>query len=215
MSARGTWPRLRGILGAAAIAAVAFSLGAGLDLAQGAIQAPFRVDESLASLLNRGELILTESNPDGTLKQATAIGRVNAPVDAVWARLVTYEGYPGWMPKVGALEILEAAEGRHVLKWDVEVPGPNYRYTMRSVEDRAARVIQQDQIAGSLGGSHWSWQLVPQGEQTLVYRSAYTNVTDESWVAKQLDDSAHTLSFGVNVTTCLVELRALRAAAER
>lgn len=176
--------------------------------------APFSSDVDLDTLLKQGELVLTESNNDGTLKRVTAISVVRASPQAVWDRLVAYEAYQSWMPKVGAVVVQKREGPLAEIQWEVEVPGPNYVYTMRSTEDQASWMIRQEQIAGSLAGSHWSWQLIPRGDKTLVFRTAFTNVTDESWIAKQLDDQSHTLSFSVNVSSCLLEIKALRRAAE-
>lgn len=182
--------------------------------------AGFSEQESLTSLLSRGELTLVESKPgkksgqDGGLKQVTSIANIKAPVEAVWAKLIDFPAYTVWMPKVTECTPTRTEGNQVDVQWNIDVPGPNYRYLTRNVLDKAHFRIEQSQLEGALKGSHWSWQLIAQGDSTLVYRTAFTNVTDESWLARQLDDESHTLSYGINVSTGLLEVRALRRVME-
>jgi ribosome-associated toxin RatA of RatAB toxin-antitoxin module len=195
------------------LALVGLLLLPGLAPAQ---SAPFSSQETLVSLLQKGELTLIETKADSSLKQVTAIALVKAPISEVWERLVNYPAYLKWMPKVAEATVLSRQGSQVDVQWEVEVPGPNYRYVVRNQEDREHYVLHQKQHAGALGGSFWTWQLVAlDADRTLVYRSSFTNVTDESWIAKQLEDDSHTLSYGINTSSALLEVKAVRRAAEK
>ena len=175
--------------------------------------APFSNSETLLSLLGKGELALVESRGDSSLKQVTAIAVVSAPIDVVWARITDYAAYQSWMPKVGAVTVLKTEGNTQQIDWDIEVPGPNYKYTMQSVADKSTWTVKQKQIGGALKGSFWGWQLVSQGaNSTLVFRTTFTNVTGESWIATQLDDENQTLNYSINISSALLEVKAVSRA---
>lgn len=178
--------------------------------------AEFSSQETLATLLQKGELTLVENRPDGKLKQVTAIAVIHRPAQEVWTRLLDYSSFVSWMPKVKESSIVRQQGNTTDVQWEIEVPGPNYRYMARNTPDPATLTLTQQQVSGALKGSRWSWQLVSQSpETTLVFRTVSTNVTDESWIARQIDDESHTLSYGINVTSSLLEVRALRRVMEQ
>jgi len=165
---------------------------------------------TLDGLLARGELSLLETWPDGRLKMATAIGVVPAPVDEVWARLTNWGDYENWMPQV-ADSTLESLDGDSaIVSWTLAVVGPNISYRARYTMDPARRVITGEQISGALSGSSWTWTLEPApGGGTLAHRAVRSNVVETNWIVRQVEDPHHTLDYGINVATGIVELRGL------
>ena len=55
---------------------------------------------TLDGMLSKGQVTLVETGSDGRLSQVTTLSRIDAPVDAVWARLVDFDAYETWMPQV-------------------------------------------------------------------------------------------------------------------
>ena len=68
------------------------------------------------------------------------------------------------------------------------------------------------QVSGALSGSAWEWRLTDEGSSTLVERVARSNVVDSNWILRQVEDANHTLDYGVNTASALVELRGLTKA---
>ncbi|MCB9795616.1 MAG: SRPBCC family protein [Alphaproteobacteria bacterium] len=172
------------------------------------------LSSDLDALLSRGELTLIETHDDGRLQQATAIGLLDAPVEAVWQLITDFEAYPGWMPKVATTEVRAVSPGVVEVDWALSIAGPDVHYSSRHTLDKATWTVKGEQIKGELAGSRWDWRLEPQGSRTLVYREVFSNVVGSSWVFRQLDDEDHTLEYGINSATGVIELQALRRALE-
>lgn len=170
---------------------------------------PAATAETLDTLLARGEVTLLETKPDGRLKQVTAIGLVPAPVDRVWARLTDFASYESWMPQVDDSTVVSHEGNTWVVDFSVGVVGPNINFRQQLVCDDATRTIRATWVSGALEGSHWEWKLEPRGSETVAWRTLYTNVVDTNWVVRQVETEAHTMEYGINVATGVVELRGL------
>ena len=168
--------------------------------------------ESLDALLARGEVTLLETRADGRLKQATAIGLVRAPIERVWAQLTDFPSYVGWMPTVHRSEVLVTEGNDITVGWTLSVVGPDIVYSALYRLDPAAHTIHGTWVEGALPGSHWEWRLEAKGGDTVVYRTVYTNVVDTNWVVKQIEDDNHTLDYGINVATGIIEIKGLKKA---
>lgn len=164
---------------------------------------------SLDALLARGEVTLLETLPDGRLRNVTAIGRIPRPRDVVWAKLTDWAAYTAWMPQVTRSDLVSLEGNVAVVDWTIAVVGPNVSYRARYEMDAAAGVIRGEQISGALSGSAWEWRLTDEGASTFVERVSRSNVVDTNWILRQVEDPNHTLDYGVNTASALVELRGL------
>ncbi|MFZ5481785.1 MAG: SRPBCC family protein [Myxococcota bacterium] len=168
--------------------------------------------ETLEAMLAKGEVSLLETRPDGRLRQATAIGLVRAPVDAVWAKLVNVGDYENWLPQCADSTVVSTGTNTLVADFSIAVVGPNVNFRESFVMDPDAKTIKGTWVSGALAGSHWEWRLVASGSHTIVYRTLFTNVVDTNWLVKQVEDENHTLEYGINVATGMVEIRGLKKA---
>lgn len=172
------------------------------------------LSNDLDTLLRRGDLTLIETQADGRLRQATAIGLLDAPVERVWELLVDFAAYPRWMPKVASAEVRPVSQGVVEVDWAVSIAGPDVRYRSRHELDREAWVIRGEQVSGELAGSRWDWRLEPRGAQTVLYREVYSNVVGSNWLIRQVEDETHTLEYGINAASGIIELQSVRRALE-
>lgn len=168
--------------------------------------------ESLDAMLQRGEVTLIETHPDGALKQATAIGLVAAPVEAVWEKLTNFADYPQWMPKVEGVRVTAKSATVFEVAWSLGIAGPNVNYTGRYTLDKASWTIRGTWVAGELEGSRWDWRLEPVSGGTVVYRVVYSNVVGSNWLIEQVVDEDHTLEYGINSATGVIEIQGLKRA---
>lgn len=60
---------------------------------------------TLEGLLDRGEVNLLETWPNGSLRQVTTNSLVKAPLETVWGLLLDFNHYAEWMPQVEAATV--------------------------------------------------------------------------------------------------------------
>lgn len=165
--------------------------------------------EDLDALLARGELTLMETRADGRLEQATCFAQLHAPIDRVWSLLTDFTAYPTWMPQVRSVTVVSSTPTHVVADWTLSVVGPDISFRQEADLDPAAHTIHAWQVSGALPGSRWDWRLEPHGGGTLVQRIVHTNAVDSNWLLRQVDDDGHTLDYGINSATGVVEVKAL------
>lgn len=170
----------------------------------------------LDALLARGEVTLIESKADGHLHQVTNISDIDAPVEVVWAKLADFAAWPGWTPQIEETIVTPISATVFDVEWAIAVVGPAVRFKGRYTLNKPAWTITGVWVEGSLEGSRWTWRLEPRGpSQTRLYRTSFTNAVADNWVLRQVDDENHTLEYGINAASGLVEVKALKVAVER
>jgi ribosome-associated toxin RatA of RatAB toxin-antitoxin module len=179
-----------------------------------------RVDlGSLVPLLKNGEVSLVESYANGELKEVTVFGLVNAPQAKVWAVLTDYGHYPEFMPNVASLEVVSKDGDDAVLAYELEVPGSNLSYRLRHhhlpAQFRLEVSLADDE--GDIETGAWRWDLVPYagGAQTIVVYTLYTDVRESSWIIRQVLKDQPSMEHGLNVSTGLISVGAIKKKAEK
>ena len=186
-------------------------LGLALALAPAALaQAPDRLDR----MLERGPVLVVERDPSGALRRVVGTALIDAPAEEVWELLTRVQEYPDWMDDVRAVQLLSVRGDVHELEVLLRTPGPDLSYRAELQVDRSSWSIRGRATSRNLAGSAWDWILEPQGERTLVHRRSYSTALTDHWVLKQFPDQLHVLHLGINATTPLIELEALRRAVE-
>lgn len=166
----------------------------------------------LDAMLARGEVTLLETHADGRLRQVTAIALVRRPIAEVWARLIDFDTYERWMPGCADATVVSTEGGEVVVDWTVSVLGPDVRFREAMKLDAERHVVDGRWVSGALPGSRWAWRLEARGADTIVRREVHTTVVDSSWLVRQAEDDHHTLEYGINVASGVVELRGLKVA---
>jgi ribosome-associated toxin RatA of RatAB toxin-antitoxin module len=135
--------------------------------------------------LAAGEIIVLDSLPPGASAQAqggTAVALVRAPVEKVWSILVDYPGHPRFYPRLVGAEVLEASEGRALVRYTAAIGFLSFTFHMDKSQDLARRRIE--------------WQLAP-GRSNSLFRenSGYWQVDPH--------DGASLVAYGLAVRTIL------------
>lgn len=170
---------------------------------------------SLDEMLALGPVSVVKTKDDGRIDQITVYARIEAPVDAVWSKLVEFGAYEQWMPQVDDSTVVTQTDTRVEVSWSIRVPGPNFRYTAAYDLDPVARTVEATGTAGGLSGGRWTWKLTPQGSGTLVERTTHASAVIDNWIVRQFDDREHSFELGINAASTLIEVRGLKSAIER
>jgi hypothetical protein len=102
----------------------------------------------------------------------------------------------------------------HVLvKFEIEVPGVNTRYTMQHELHPETHTIIATWADGDLKGSAWTFHMeaTPDGKTLLSYSGSSRHF---SRILESLEDDQQTISVGVNVSASLTTVKALKRRAE-
>jgi len=177
-----------------------------------------RIDmKTVSRLMDKGQLVIIDEKPDGTLELVTAGIIIDAPIDKVWETIKDFEKYPEFMPSTAATKVLkEGKEGTDVrykiafkfsvLKWEVEYV---LRHTFVDKKELTWTLVnsKNDKIKTTFG----KWQLFPGSKKTtLAFYSAYSDIKSISWVIKTALEAEPSMEMAINSSSCVMVLKALK-----
>jgi ribosome-associated toxin RatA of RatAB toxin-antitoxin module len=171
--------------------------------------------ESLDELLAKGTVVLVENDAKGKFSSATGITVVNAPLEKVWGILINYNNYKNFIPKVVRSEVVQGA-GTYDLhvKWEIDTPGWNTKYTVHYHLNEAIHVINAEWEDGALKDSKWEYRVEAAGpNKTIIYNK--TMARHFSSILEGLEDQGQTITIGVNVGGALSYLKSIKTQAEK
>lgn len=176
--------------------------------------------QDLSELLAKGPVVSIETDAKGKFVAATAVILIDRPIGEVWAVSANLGDHKNYMPKLLKSEAKDAPAdparpGVKIvdLALEVETPGANPSYTFRYELDEAKKEITCAWKKGDLKGSKCSWRMVPLGEsRTLLYHTAASR--NFSALANAFEDDEQTLTMGVNVSSAVAVVKAVKKKAE-
>lgn len=166
------------------------------------------------ALLAQGPIVSIEQNATGKFVRCTALTRVDAPLEKVWAVVTDYKDYKSFVPKVVDSEVVGQDPSYVDVKFEIEVPGANTKYVMRHYLHPDTHTVEMNWMKGDLKGSRWVLHLEPtaDGKTLLSYSGASQHF---SAILEDLEDSQQTITVGVNVSSALTVVKSLKAQAEK
>ncbi len=168
--------------------------------------------QDLMELLSKGPVVLVEMDSKGKFDKATAVVHIKRPPEEVWKVAVDFPRHKEFMPKLLKSDVTKVDDDTFDLDAEIEVPGVNPSYTFRYDVDAEKRTIKGQWLKGDIKGSHCLWRLVPYQGGTLLY---YTNASRNfSSLAEGIEDDQQTVTVGVNVTTALAVVKAVKTRVE-
>ena len=170
------------------------------------------VAETLETLLARGPVVSVEADGEGKFHAAVAYVDVETPLERVWSVLTDFASYHEFVPRVAGSDTV-AMDGGLRVKWEIDSPGMNTKYTVQYTLDVRAHAVDGRQVAGDLRGSRWRWELAVVGPNRTRIRFV-SKVQSFSRVLDALEDEAQTITAGLNVGGAVTLLRALKRRAE-
>lgn len=179
---------------------------------------PEKLDvRAMAPMLDQGEIIWVSSQKDGKLKQASIMSVVNAPVKKTWDAVTDYENYNEFMPNAKKIVVLSRQGGDAVLSYTIDLPGPDFVYTLRHHHTPYTKVdIWPENDKGNIKTGAWRWELFPLGEnRTVLVYTLYTDIRESSWILNIALKSDPSMEHGINIATGLVTINAIKRRAEK
>ncbi|HUJ25984.1 MAG TPA: SRPBCC family protein [Myxococcales bacterium] len=167
---------------------------------------------TLEALLARGPVVSVEADGAGAFAAAVAYVDVEAPLEKVWPVVADFGRYQEFVPRVVESDAAPA-DGALRVRWEIDSPGMNTKYTVQYTLDERAHAIDGRQVAGDLRGSRWRFELAEPapGRTRIRYVSKARNF---SRVLDALEDEQQTMTAGLNVAAAVTLLRALKKRAE-
>ncbi|HUB10172.1 MAG TPA: SRPBCC family protein [Myxococcales bacterium] len=172
--------------------------------------------DELEELLTRGPVVLVESTAAGKFDSATAIVGIARSAGEVWKVATDFASHKTFMPKLVASTPTPRGPTCIDVRFEIAIPFPgrNERYTFRYDLDPAAFTLRGRWLEGNLEDSFAIWRLVPRGDAAcLLYFTTATR--NFSKILSAIEDSQQTVTVGVNVSSALAVVKAVKQRVER
>lgn len=168
--------------------------------------------QDLMGLLEDGPVVMVQHD-EGEFDQCTAIIRVDADKADVWDVITDFESHTEFMPKLRRASI-ESREGNVIeVSLVLQTPGRNTRYVMAYELDRPSWRIDVEWVSGDLEGTFGQWRLLDSGDGgTLLHYIGATR--NYSRFLQRFDDDQQTITIGVNVSSAIAMVRAVKERTE-
>jgi ribosome-associated toxin RatA of RatAB toxin-antitoxin module len=170
----------------------------------------------MMELLGKGPLVLVESNPAGKFESATAIALIQRSSEEVWRVASDFGSHKSFMPKLVGSAAKALGPNCVEVRFEVAIPFPgrNERYTFRFDLEPEKLEINGRWSEGALRDSFTKWRIVPHGpSQSLLYLTTATR--NFSKIVAAIEDAQQTVTIGLNVSTALAVVKAVKQRVER
>ena len=170
--------------------------------------------DELRELLARGPVVLVESTAAGRFDSATAIVAIARPPSEVWRLATDFASHRTFMPKLVASAPTPRGENRVDVRFEIAIPFPgrNERYTFRYDLDPAAMTLDGRWLEGDLRDSFTRWRVVAEGAGCRLHVTTATR--NFSKIVAAIEDAQQTVTIGVNVSSALAVVKAVKQRAE-
>jgi ribosome-associated toxin RatA of RatAB toxin-antitoxin module len=161
------------------------------------------------ALLAKGPLVLVERGSDGKFQKCTALALVKAPIEKVWQVITDFGSFQTLVPKVVKSEVIRQTDNVVDVKLEIDVPGSNTKYVMRHTLHPETHTIEANWLEGDLKGSAWVFHLESTSDGSTLL--SYSGVSRHfSRVLESFEDDQQTITMGVNVSSALTMVNAVK-----
>jgi hypothetical protein len=163
-------------------------------------------------LLDRGQVAVMRSHPDGKLHDVSVLDRVYAPIDKIAAAI----GKPGeWSKLIPGVESSREISRGGTIRYETSFHVPLVTWSSTWEMMTSATAFDSAAIEGDLTGARARWDLTARGpSETLVVYRVNQQLARSSTAYRTLIQYEPSLDQGLNVAFALVYLRAIRGRAE-
>ncbi|MDJ0764669.1 MAG: hypothetical protein QNJ97_16945 [Myxococcota bacterium] len=168
---------------------------------------------TLAPLLGRGTVILTDSVAKGRMTQATAIERIRAPAAKFLVAAATPELYPKFIKAISKIEVHRREDHAVEFSWDFGFS--LFNLTSRNRLTFAPDGVLVNGLSGDLGDALWRWQVIDDGpENCIVAYHGWANMKKAGYILEKSVKREPYLEHGLMAGSNMVMLRALKRVVE-
>jgi ribosome-associated toxin RatA of RatAB toxin-antitoxin module len=171
--------------------------------------------EAIGKVLDRGELALVESNPDGSAAQIVLFSKMNAAPEKVYDTVADVEKYPEYMKSVVRNKIIRRQGDMFAYEWELDVPIFNLK-GVRMMRGRRPELLEAKGVSGNFKESKERWEFYPLdgGKKTLAafYRSV--DIESAGLVMKTMIKMEPSMEHGANLAAGFVYVRDVRRRVE-
>ena len=177
-------------------------------------------ETTMKTLVSQGYLIIVRQNPDLSLVNITAGRLVNAPPAVVWKTVTDFENWPKFVEQTKEEKILEKTDENHLLVSQI-LAIKIWRLPSIDIDSKQVYVLTPPNkvrfwhTEGPLTGSYGGWDLVPVGDQTMIFYTLYSNLYNLGLGLGGVFKSEPDFMAGINVTTAMLVARCIQEEAER
>ncbi len=174
---------------------------------------------TLEALIKKGEIVIVDENPDGSLNLVTSGVLVNAPREKVWDVIVDYDRYHEFVPYCKKLTVKNKVANIWTINYDLEFKfsilkfGVNY--TLRTVQEKPGK-ISWTWKGGDLRNTKGGWELIPidDGKRTLAFYSALSDFAESSIVMRYVIKHEPRVRLAAMVAVSSIFARAIKERTE-
>lgn len=175
------------LLALGAVSATGLATAPESAAAETAPSAPSELDRRLET----GEIVVKMAKSAPTVYEFDVYGYVDAPQDAVWSAITSYDRYTEFLPMVTDSEVRSRAGGKvnQYVRMAQVWPFPRQWVLNACVENRAAGVLSWTMVEGTPRKQGGYWQILPRGERTrLRYHLSVDPWMDQApdWLVKMV-----------------------------
>lgn len=169
---------------------------------------------ALRALAARGAAALVLDPDGGPRSRVTVAVPVRADLNATRRALVEAEGWPGFMPALGAVEPLSRHGRRAAWRMTVRA-GLLDVHAVTQVHEVSPRRVDFSITESDFGSAAARWELHPQPDgTTLLALTSWSDPSEGHWLLRRAAGSNPTATAGINVAIGLVLARAVQRQAE-
>jgi ribosome-associated toxin RatA of RatAB toxin-antitoxin module len=175
---------------------------------------------TMKKLASEGYLIVVRQAQDLSLINITVGRLVKAPAAVVWGTVTDFENWPRFVDRTKDEKVLRREDDNHLL---VSQTLAIKVWRLPSIDIESEQVYALTPPAkvrfwhtkGPLLGSYGGWDIVPLGNDTILFYSLYSNLYNLGLGLGSMFRGEPDFMAGINVTTAMLVARCVQEEAER
>jgi ribosome-associated toxin RatA of RatAB toxin-antitoxin module len=164
----------------------------------------------LTPLVERGDVALVESHPDGRCRQVVLLSRLDHPPAEVYRAFANVAAYPEHMKVLSSIRVLDRDQGLLAYRWLASVPPLMRMDGVRLQRGRPPWLLETRGHSGSLVGSRDRLELFPIEGGSLVALYRTLDVETGGWLLSSLMSVDPIMEHSLTLASLLIHMNGVR-----